>query len=129
MAMMMMSDGHVDDREIAAIQDIYHSITGKPLSQVELMAEAAKHTGGFDLAAALSAVRVGLNAEGCEMVMRAAICVAMADDHIAEEERVMLHTIAKSLLIDDARAQAIFHELDRPKGQLPPGVSPEGDIH
>lgn len=129
MAMMMMSDGHVDDREIAAIQDIYHSITGKPLSQIELMAEANKHTGGFDLAGALSAVRVGLNPEGCEMVLRAAICVAMADDHIADEEREMLHTISKALLIDAGRAQEIFHELDRPAGQLPPGVSPDGDIH
>lgn len=115
MAMMMIADGDVDEREVQTIQGIFHELTGRPLSRDELMMEAQRYGPGADLVGALSAVRSGLNREGRERVLRAAMYVAMADEVLTDEEREMLDLVAKTLFIPPAQSAAIWDEVTRPR--------------
>lgn len=123
MAMMMVADGDVDEREVQTIQGVYLELTGKPLSRDELMTEASRHSAGSNLPAALAAVRVGLNREGRERVLRAAMHVALADEVLTDEERELLDVIGKTLLIPHQRSAALWDEITRPPS-LPSSTRP-----
>ena len=111
MAMMMIADGDIDDREVEVIQGIYQQLTGTALSRDELIGEAHRHGANANLTFALAEVRTSMNAEGREQVLRAAMHVALADEVLTDEEKALLDQIASTLMIPSSRASMIWDEI------------------
>ncbi len=120
MAMMMIADGDIDEREISVIQEIYRQMAGQDLSRDELVAEAHRHGGSeASLTHALAQVRTTMNAAGREKVLEAAIRVAMADDVLTDEEAALLDRIGHTLMIPRQRSAAIWEQVEGQRRMLP----------
>lgn len=111
MVRMTAADGRIDDSEVETVQAIYHRLSGEELSPGEIASSAAATLGGSsDVASDVQAVASHLNEHGREMVMRAAVFVALADGDMAEEEWKALAALAKAMGMSPAHAKGVFSE-------------------
>jgi uncharacterized tellurite resistance protein B-like protein len=98
MILLMLADGAIDDSEMRVIQDIYSEVAGEDYprsaleediqrvrSQSENMIDYAKRINGL------------LNGQGKNLVIRAAISVALADGRLDKKEEKMIYRLGKEL--------------------------------
>ena len=64
-----------------------------------------------DLTHLLMGLQGSLNDAGKEMVIKAALYVAMADEDLHEEEQVLLCNIGEGLGMTDSHFQGVIHEV------------------
>lgn len=110
MVLMMVADGDVDSREVETIRRVYEQLTTEPLSVEQVHAKVATYQQGASLLDALARVRLGLNKEGRERVLRASIMVALADGVVTDEESALVQSIARVLNIPSPRAMTIWEQ-------------------
>jgi tellurite resistance protein len=105
---VLLADGVIDDSEIDTTLDIYHRITGNQIDKATLREEInliEQNKGDFS--STLVNLQGCLNDEGKEMVIKAALYVALADGEFQEEEKVMLAQIGKNLGMTPAHVQGV----------------------
>ena len=112
MVLMMLADGIIDDDEIQAIQGIYEAIVGRPVSESEVREEIRQAQSDGLSVSEYTANLVGvLNTSGKEFIIKAAHGVAMADDIMAPEERMLMDEIADALELTKAHYRGLLAEL------------------
>ncbi len=98
MIAMMRSDGFIDDTELEALRGIYLLVAREELTDEDIrqvMAETETH--GRPIEEVLADLKTSLNAAEAELVIQGAFRVAMADGHLASEEKRMLRRLALAL--------------------------------
>lgn len=105
---MLLADGVIDDSEVDTILAIYLRITGNQIEKNKLLAEIneiEKNTDDFTNT--LTQLQGCLNDEGKELVIKAALYVAMSDGEFQEEEQQMLAKIGQDLGMTAAHVQGV----------------------
>lgn len=106
---MLLADGVVEDAEIDMAQQVYQKVSGQEISQSALREEIYLIRERQEpLADCLAAVRGHLNDEGKEMVIKAALYVALADGEFQQEEQNMLAEIGAALGMTHAHVQGVI---------------------
>ncbi len=106
---MLLADGVIDDSEVDTILESYQKISGKTLERNALLAEIkAIEQSREGFSSALIRLQGSLNDEGKEMVIKAALYVAMADGEFQDEEKVLLNRIGKDLGMTQAHIQGVI---------------------
>lgn len=109
---VMLCDGRVTDEEVATIATVYRHMTGKDLSQNVIRAQAeAVQSQREDLLRSLMELAPHLDETGKELVVKAALMVAMADGEVDPEEQTLITTIAGTLELSDSQLQNVIGEL------------------
>ncbi len=115
MMRMMLADGSVGDDEVSTIAAVYQQLTGVELPEDAIRAEAAvAQSGGVDLLASLTALSPHLNDEGKEIVVKAALMVALADGAVAEEEKNLIGEISAAVGMSETHLQGTIAQFTRP---------------
>lgn len=105
---ILLADGVVEESEIAVAQEIYQKISGREISQSSLHEEIYRiRESGESLDDSLTAVRGFLNDEGKELVIKAAMYVALADGEFQQEEQQMVAEIGAALGMTKAHVQGV----------------------
>ena len=110
MVAVASSDGGLDARETALIQQVYRDQSGRALSADEV-ARAAEALAKRDTLAELAAAAKTLNNGAKEEIIKGAYRVLLADNRIAGEERKKLKDIAAALRIPEIHFGAILEDL------------------
>ena len=111
MVQMMLADGNIEAKELAALKETYQNIATRGITQQELDDEiAAVRTDGKDVTTYLSEIAGSLNDHGKEMVVRAALAVAAADGKFQDEEIKLLNSIGEALQMTPAHLRGLFSE-------------------
>ena len=106
---MLLADGVVDDAEVKTAADIYQKIAGKPVGEEALRGEIARvQSSGEPMSERLSRLQGSLNDEGKELVLKAALYVAMADGEFQPEEQALLADAGASLGMTNAHIQGVL---------------------
>lgn len=101
MVLMMLADGNIDDDEREVIRNIFSQLTDRQATDQELDGEIAfVQKTGVTAADTLGDMAGTLNDKGKHLVLRAAIHVAAADGHFAEEEKALLAEVAGILQVE-----------------------------
>ena len=115
MMRMMLADGSVGDDEVSTIAAVYQQLTGVELPEDAIRAEAAvAQSGGVDLLASLTALSPHLNDEGKEIVVKAALMVALADGAVAEEEKNLIGEISAAVGMSETHLQGTIAQFTSP---------------
>ena len=105
---MLLADGVVDDAEVDTASEIHLQITGDALDPAALRNEiAAVQQTGEDFSGALRDLQGSLNDEGKEIVLKAALFVALADGEFQEEEQDLLARIGSDLGMSAAHIKGV----------------------
>lgn len=105
---MLLSDGKIDDSEVEMARTIYAKIAGKEIDQASLREEIGiVEKNREDLSVYLSRLQGCLNDEGKEMVLKAALFVALADKEFQQEEQDLLAQIGADLGMTKAHMQGV----------------------
>ena len=108
---MMLADGDIDDEELATIAAVYQQLTGAEISEEAIRAEAVVAESGVrDLLVALGELSPHLNDQGKEMVVKAAIMVAVADGRVTDEERLLVTEIATAVGMSESQLSGTLAE-------------------
>lgn len=114
MLKVMVADDEVSEEECHAAAEILHEMTGEQVTPESLRADAAvARSGGADLSASLAEIGPHLKPEGKAMVAKAALLVALADGEFAQEERDLVHGIARAIGLSDDEFGAVVSEVKR----------------
>ncbi len=106
---ILLADGIINDAEVDTVQDIYHRITGNQIDRTKFLDEINLiETNNEDLSRMLINLQGSLNDEGKEMVIKAALYVALADGEFHDEENLMLAKIGKDLGMTKAHIQGVI---------------------
>ena len=97
-------------------------MTGGALTPESVRLEAATAGDEARLTGALRSLAPEITDEGKELVIRAAVTVAMADGSVGPREQELLVEIARSLEMSRERFQAVLEEVVRPDAS--PGDDP-----
>ena len=110
---IMMADGELETSELKTVAGIYEKVGGKPLSQRRLDKHLAQReaTGTGGTAAYLEQAQGFLNAQGKELVIRAALAVAAADGEFQQEEQELIFRYARALGIRRKQYAALVAEV------------------
>ena len=112
MVHMVLADGIVAEREVAAVQVIYSDLTDRVLEssvfEAELKRAAAEPQ---TLSVYLGGIAGRLNDSGKELVIRAAYFVALSDGDFAEQEQLYLGELGNALQLSDAHLKGILVSL------------------
>jgi tellurite resistance protein len=112
MALMVIADGQVDDDEIEVMGKVFEKVAGKSVSEDDIRREVMEaRAGSPDVDAYLGEVGPYLNAEGKEMIIKAAFMVAAADGHFDDSEMELLVEASKSLEMSSAHLKGILAEM------------------
>jgi len=125
MVAIAASDGHLDTREVAIIQEIYEAREGrKPTANAIARAKDASAKDASakdasaedasaedDMLAQFAAVSSVLDRNAKEEIIRAAYLVLLADRRISGEERKTLKDIAMALKISEIHFGTILEDL------------------
>jgi hypothetical protein len=91
LALMVITDGEIVEREIRTVQDVFEAVSGRSLPRAEVLEEAAEVARTPATAARYLASVVGhLNEYGKEQVLRAAAMVSRSDGRVHARERELL---------------------------------------
>jgi tellurite resistance protein len=113
------ADGRLDTREVELIQDIYQSLSDRPLSLDEVRAAETANQDG-DLLSDLAGAAGSLALTEREDCIKAAYCVLLADDRITGQERKTLKDFADVLKIPEIHFGAILEDVTLPAGARKP---------
>jgi len=112
MVLMMMADGEIHRNEIKTIQRLYKQIAQVELSRDQVWDEvAAARSDGHSIGEYLPAIVGRLNTDGRNLVLQAAILVAMADGSLGAEEESLLEDVARSLEMSADRVREVIAEM------------------
>ena len=102
------ADGRLNAREVALIQDLFQTQTGRSVDVSGIVLAARAYATKRDILAELS-VAVGSMSEATrEEIIRAAYLMLVADEYVAEPELKKLKDIAAALGISDDQLEAII---------------------
>jgi len=106
---MLLADGIIDVSEIDEAMNIYLKITDKDIDEDQFRAEIDDIKRSKEpMGTLLTRLQGSLNSEGKEMVIRAALAVAMADGEFQEEEQVLITEIAQDLGMTPAHLKGVM---------------------
>jgi len=106
---MLLADGQVDDAEVDASISVYREVTGSALDRAALLEDImVAQSQPSDISASLKAISMNLNDEGKEMVLRAALLVALADGEFQQEEQIFLTSVGRDLGMSDAHITGVI---------------------
>ncbi len=109
---VLLADGVVDESEIDTLLAIYHKITGENIERDSLLEEIRLiEKSKEDFSSALINLQGCLNDNGKEMVVKAALYVALSDGVFQEEEKVMLAKIGENLGMSKAHIQGVMNDV------------------
>jgi DnaJ-domain-containing protein 1 len=112
MVTMAAADGEVDEREASTVVDIYRDVTGRQISETDVIhAAKARSASDASLIAELCAASGRLDRATKEQIIRAAYLVLLADNAITTQERKTLRDIADALKIPEVHFGAIMEDL------------------
>ena len=98
MILMMLADGKIKQEERTAIQDIFHSITGRTLSDADVRKEVLlTRAQEPNMDVFLNRLLGCLNGDGKLLVLQAAYAVAQSDGEFAPRERTFLMSLGERL--------------------------------
>ena len=110
---VLLSDGVIDEDEVVTAQDIYQRIAGQKIEKSQLHKEIEQiEASNESLSSTLINLQGSLNDEGKEMVVKAALYVAMADGEFQKEEQAMLVQIGKDLGMTQAHLKGVLSSAD-----------------
>jgi uncharacterized tellurite resistance protein B-like protein len=111
LALLVITDGRIDDAEVATVQRIFEAVCGETLSAADVVAEARLAAREPVTVARFLAQIVGhLNDYGKEQVLRGAALVSRADGSLAEREANMVRRLAAVMHLDPARLDDLLVE-------------------
>lgn len=109
LALLVISDGHIDDAEVATVQRIYSAVTGRILTREEVHAEARAVADEPTTAARYLSRVVGyLNDHGREQVLRGAAMVSGADGRVQEVEVDLIRRLGAVLQLPAERVEYLL---------------------
>jgi len=112
MVLMMMADGEIHRDEIKTIQRLYKQIAQVELTRDQVWDEvAAARSDGQKIGEYLPAIVGRLNTDGRNLVLQAAILVAMADGKLGSEEETLLEEVARSLEMSADKVREVITEM------------------
>jgi tellurite resistance protein len=107
---MLLADGEVDDAEVETAIDVYQKVAGMAIDPQSFRNEIEQvQTQHSSLADSLAAVQGNLNDEGKEMVLQAALLVAMADGEFQQEEQDLIEVIGHGLGMSKAHVHGVIN--------------------
>lgn len=109
LALLIITDGHIDDAEIATMQRVYSAVTGSQLSRAAVL-EEARDVAAHPTSAAryLSEVVGYLNERGKEQVLRGAALVVGADGRVHAAEAEMVRRLGAVMQLDEKRVEYVL---------------------
>jgi uncharacterized tellurite resistance protein B-like protein len=118
MYLMMVADGDVSSEERDVLRGALRNLSDSTLRSAEidaLVAQAAKNVQAEGRDVRLRAVADDLMADRqrAEVALVLAAAIAFADNAIADNENETLNAFAEAMGIDDARAEALFDEVEK----------------
>lgn len=106
---MLLADGVIDDAEVETTRDIYSKLTNKPISAEDIRSEIRViQDNKEDLSQYLVRLQGTLNDEGKEMVVRAALYVAMADGEFHADEKALVGKVGTYLGMTNAHIMGVI---------------------
>lgn len=109
LALLVISDGHIDDAEISTVQRVYSAVTGSQLSRAEVVREATEVAEHPTSAARYLGGVVGyLNDRGKEQVLRGAALVIGADGHVHDNEAEVVRRLGAVMQLGDDRIEFVL---------------------
>jgi uncharacterized tellurite resistance protein B-like protein len=109
LALLVISDGHIDDAEIRVVQRVYGSVTGTQLTREAVIAEArdvAEHP--TTAARYLSRIVGYLNDHGREQILRGAALVSGADGRVVQVEEDLVRRLGAVLQLSPDRIEYVL---------------------
>jgi tellurite resistance protein len=98
MVLMMLVDRRIEESELIAIGEVFHTVTGRELTRKDIQREVLiARSKEEDLEAYLDGLLGRLNDDGKQLVVRAAMLIAKADGHLDPSEVDLLHRIGTRL--------------------------------
>lgn len=94
MCIVARADGYIDGEETKAIRYAYGKLTGKTLDDLTIQAALSRAT-----EADIATLAAGLNENGRQTVMRAALLVACVDGEIQEAEHRVISLMSRALVV------------------------------
>jgi uncharacterized tellurite resistance protein B-like protein len=109
LALLVISDGHVDDAEISTVQRVFSAVTGKLLTRETVLAEARDTASEPTTAARYLANVVGyLNDHGREQILRGAALVSGADGRVHHAEAELVRRFGAVLQLPEERVEYVL---------------------
>lgn len=108
---MLLADGEIADAEVSVLVDVLQNLSGRP-PDAQLIREQIETTAvrQRDPVAVAAEVAPLLNIAGREIVLRAAISVAMADGRMDHREEALLARISDALELSRAHLKGLMLE-------------------
>ncbi len=109
MVRVMVSDGSVEDTEIASIRSVLSEEADTEIGEDAIRSEAERATnGGRDLVAFLGGLAPRLDAAQRESVVRSAILAGLANGLVTDAEQQTVGKIANALNVSDSHLHGIL---------------------
>jgi uncharacterized tellurite resistance protein B-like protein len=109
MVRVMVSDGSVEDAEIASIRSVLSEVVDVEVDEEAIRSEAEiEASGGRDLIAFLREFAPRFDAAQRETVVRSAILVGLANGLVSDEEQRLVGEIASALEVTDSHLHGIL---------------------
>jgi uncharacterized tellurite resistance protein B-like protein len=110
LALLVITDGRIDDAEVETVRRIFEAVCGESLSAADVVAEAREAAREPMTAARFLARIVGhLNDYGKEQVLRGAALVSHADGSLQEREANMVRRLGAVMHLDPARLDDLLY--------------------
>lgn len=116
--LMMLADGEIDDREKDVVLQVVNKFSHNDIDMAQLdqyIAEVQRQP--EDISTYLKRVAPRLNGHGKEIVIKCALSVAAADNHIDDSELALLQEMAQALGMTASHLRGILTEAATPKEQ------------
>ncbi len=109
---VMLADGHMDAAEVRTIREVYHELSGTPITDEEVDADVALiQSDDGDPLGDMRELSADLTDEGKEQVVAYAFRVALADGRLDESEGAFLAQVARCVGMSRSRFQKLLEEL------------------
>lgn len=110
LALLVISDGHIHDEEVATVQRVYAAVTGSLLTREDVIAEAEDVAAHPTTAARFLGHVVGyLNDRGKEQVLRGAALVSGADGRVHDAEAELVRRLGAVMQLEPERVEYVLH--------------------
>lgn len=115
MVLIMLADGIIDDNEMIMVQQIVNKFSHHDVTLEELEAYTAEvQKNPEEVATYLKRVTPNLNEHGKETIIKCALAVAAADDHMDESEMAVIEEMSKVMEMSAAHYKGIISEMNQP---------------
>lgn len=113
MVLMMVADRRVLTSEIEMMSDVHQRLFGSPLDRVEVDGEMdAIEAERPDLDALLAEAGEAFDEHGRETIMRAAVCVSVADGSLHRDEKILLIRVGTRLGLGPERISSLIAQAE-----------------